>query len=99
NGLKEAQPRLTVEQAKELSQQILNRIILIRVLETHGLQPYYSLVHQYMEWSKRVRNHERFPFFDTELMQTFDDIEMDLNTDLFKHTLMDRVRATLTDAD
>jgi len=98
NGLKQSQPNLTLDQAKALSQQILDRIILIRVLETHGLQPYYSLVRQYVNWETQTRNHHTFPFFDYELLRTFDDIEMDLNTDLFKRTLMEKVADSLKEA-
>ncbi len=97
NGLKQSQPHLALEQAKALSQQILDRIILIRVLETQGLHPYYSLVRQYVNWTSQVRNHDSFPFFNHELLRTFDDIEKDLNTDLFKDSLMEQVRSRLTD--
>ena len=98
NGLKQSQPLLSLEQTKSLSQQILDRIILIRVLETQGLHPYYSLVRQYVNWFANVRNHDKFPFFTNELTRTFDDIEKDLNTDLFKDTLMEQAKAQLKDA-
>lgn len=97
NGFKQSQPELTLEEIKALSQQILNRIIFIRVLETYGLQRYYSLVRQYDNWKSGVRNTDRFPFFDHELMLTFKDIELDLNTDLFKNTLIEEACARLTD--
>ena len=95
NGLRQSQPLLSLEEAKAISQQILDRIMLIRVLETQGLHPYYSLVRQYDNWQQQVRNHESFPFFNRELMRTFDDIEQDLNTDLFKDTLMEQIRQKL----
>ncbi len=91
NGLKQSQPNLTIEHIKALSQQILNRIIFIRVLETYGLHPYYSLVRQYENWKRDVRNSDRFRFFDHQLMRTFMDIELDLNTDLFKNALIEEV--------
>ena len=97
NGFKQSQPDLTLEEVKGLSQQILNRIIFIRVLETYGLQRYYSLVRQYDNWKGRVRNTDQFPFFDNELLLTFKDIELDLNTDLFKDTLIQQVCARLSD--
>jgi len=97
NGLKQSQPELSLEQAKTLSQQILNRIIFIRVLETYGLHPYYSLVREYENWQREVRNTDRFPFFDQRLMTTFKDIEIDLNTELFKNTLIEEICASLTD--
>lgn len=97
NGFKQAEPNLKLEQVKILSQQILNRIIFIRVLETYGLHPYYSLVRQYENWKRERRNQNRFPFFDHELMPTFIDIELDLNTELFKNTLMEQVCTELTE--
>ncbi len=97
NGLKQSQPDLTLEQIKSLSQQILNRIIFIRVLETYGLHPYYSLVRQYENWKRDVRNSDRFPFFDYQLMRTFIDIELDLNTDLFKNAVIEEVCNQLTE--
>jgi type I restriction-modification system DNA methylase subunit len=97
NGLKQSQPDLTLEQTKSLSQQILNRIIFIRVSETYGLHPYYSLVRQYESWKRDIRNSDRFPFFELQLMRTFMDIELDLNTELFKNTLIEDVCAKLTD--
>ncbi len=97
NGLKQSQPDLTLEQVKALSQQVLNRIIFIRVLETFGLHPYYSLVRQYENWKRDVRNKESFPFFDNQLMRTFMDIELDLNTDLFKNSLVEDVCAELSE--
>ena len=99
NGLKVSQSHLTLEQAKALSQQILDRIILIRVLETEGLHPYYSLVRQYVHWTENIRNYDIFPFFKEVLMRTFSDIEKDLNTDLFKDSLMEQVRTRLTDVE
>ncbi len=97
NGLKQSQPDLTLEQVKALSQQVLNRIIFIRVLETFGLHPYYSLVRQYENWKRDVRNKESFPFFDNQLMRTFMDIELDLNTELFKNSLVEDVCAELSE--
>jgi type I restriction-modification system DNA methylase subunit/predicted RNA-binding Zn-ribbon protein involved in translation (DUF1610 family) len=96
NGLKQSQSELTLEQAKTLSQQILNRIIFIRVLETYGLHPYYSLVREYESWQREVRNADSFPFFDERLMTTFKDIELDLNTELFKNALIEEICASLT---
>ncbi len=96
NGLKQSQPNLTLEQVKALSQQVLNRIIFIRVLETFGLHPYYSLVRQYENWKRDVRNQDSFPFFDNQPMRTFMDIELDLNTELFKNSLVEDVCAELT---
>ena len=52
NGLKQSQPALTLEQITTLSQQILDRIILIRMLETQGLYSHYSLVRQYQHWAE-----------------------------------------------
>lgn len=97
NGLKQSQPDLNLEQMKALSRQILNRIIFIRILETYGLHPYYSLVRQYDTWRRDVRNTDQFPFFDLQLMRTFMDIELDLNTDLFKNALIEDICARLTD--
>lgn len=97
NGLKQSQPELSLAQAKALSQQILNRIIFIRVLETYGLHPYYSLVREYENWQREVRNADRFPFFEERLMVTFMDIELDLNTELFKNTLIEEICASLSD--
>lgn len=97
NGFKQSQPDLTLEEVKGLSQQILNRIIFIRVLETYGLQRYYSLVRQYDNWKEKVRHADQFPFFDNELLLTFKDIELDLNTDLFKDTLIEQICARLSD--
>lgn len=97
NGFKQSQPDLTLEEVRGLSQQILNRIIFIRVLETYGLQRYYSLVRQYDNWKEKVRHADQFPFFDNELLLTFKDIELDLNTDLFKDTLIEQICARLSD--
>lgn len=97
NGLKQSQPDLTLEQAKSLSQQILNRIIFIRVLETYGLHPYYSLVRQYESWKRDIRNTDSFPFFEHQLMRTFMDIELDLNTELFKNTVIEEICIQLSE--
>lgn len=96
NGFKQSQPELSLSEVKTLSQQILNRIIFIRVLETFGLHPYYSLVRQYENWRREVRNTDRFPFFNDQLMKTFVDIELDLNTDLFKNDFIEDVCKRLT---
>ncbi len=96
NGLKQSQPDLTLDEVKALSQQILNRIIFIRVLETYGLHTYYSLVRQYENWKRDVRNTDRFPFFNDQLMRTFIDIELDLNTELFKNDLIEEMCKKLT---
>jgi hypothetical protein len=86
NGYRTSTPALTVDEAKQLSQQMLDRLILVRVLETSGLQPYYSMVRQFDHWRRSTRNKDKLPFYD-ELRHEFVDLELDLNTELFKDDL------------
>jgi len=86
NGYRASTPALTVDEAKALSQQMLDRLILVRVLETSGLQPCYSMVRQFEHWRRFTRNKDKLPFYD-ELQRAFVDLELDLNTELFKDDL------------
>jgi len=94
NGFRVANPNLSVDQARQLSQQVLDRIILIRVLETNGLQSYYSVVREFDYWQSFTRNKDRLPFYDV-LHRTFKDLELDLNTELFKDDLTNSISESL----
>lgn len=86
NGYKQLTPKLTLDHARLLSEQLLSRIILIRVLESCGLQTNYSLVKMFNHWNEFTRNKDKLPFhFDVNMM--FFDLEYDLDTDLLKPDL------------
>lgn len=83
NGLLQAAPQLELQQVRALSAQILDRLILIRFLETRGLHTYYSIPQVFRVWSDMTRNKALFPFYG-ELAKVFRDLESVFNTELLK---------------
>ena len=83
NGFLKAQPDLALDLAAQYSQQLLDRLIFLRILESKGLHTYYSIPKHWAHWKSMTRNRSRFPFTD-ELGRIFRDVELDLNTELLK---------------
>lgn len=88
NGIYKAHPNLSLAQVKEASQVILNRFLLVRLLEAHGNEPFYSLGQLYNFWEKSFRNK---PFCDL-LKEKFHDTWVSYNTELFAESWVDRLQ-------
>lgn len=90
NGLLTVAPQLNIGQVRALSAVILDRLILVRFLESRGLQNYYSLVKLFRTWDENTRNKSAFPFYG-ELATVFRDLELDFDTELLKEEAVDAV--------
>ena len=88
NGIYKAHPNLSLAQIKEASQVILNRFLLVRLLEAYGNEPFYSLGQFYNLWSKSFKNT---PFFDL-LRDKFRDTWVSYNTELFAASWVDQLQ-------
>ncbi|MCM8774532.1 MAG: N-6 DNA methylase [Candidatus Omnitrophica bacterium] len=87
NGFYKSNPKLTIEELKTASQQIIDRLIFIRLLETEILRPYGWLIKQYNLWKESV--NAKFTPFAHQLKLIFKDIERDFNTELFRQGICD----------
>lgn len=83
NGIRAANPHAPLADIARASALLLNRAIFVRVLETLGLHVYYSVPKEWHHWKTVVRNVRQFPFRDV-LNRLYNDLELDLNTDLLK---------------
>jgi type I restriction-modification system DNA methylase subunit len=88
NGIYKAHPDLSLNQIKEASQVILNRFLLVRLLEAYGNERFYSLGLLYESWRKSFKNK---PFFDL-LKQKFQDTWVSYNTELFAESWVDQLQ-------
>lgn len=57
NGLRRSDPSLELEAVRRASHRLLLRFLLVRVLEAHGNEPYFSLGRELQHW----RNSRRLP--------------------------------------
>jgi hypothetical protein len=87
NGIYKTDASLSLAQIKEASQLILNRFLLVRLLEAYGNEPFYSLGQLYNFWEKSFRNK---PFFDL-LKEKFHDTWVSYNTELFAESWVDQL--------
>lgn len=88
NGIYKADASLSVAQITEASQLILNRFLLVRLLEAYGNEPFYSLGQLYNLWEKSFKNK---PFFDL-LKEKFHDTWVSYNTELFAESWVDQLQ-------
>jgi hypothetical protein len=88
NGIHIADPKLSLAQIKEASQTILNRFLLIRLLEAYGQEPFYSLGQIYHLWEKGFKN----TLFFELLQKKFRDTWMSYNTELFTESWVDALK-------
>jgi len=89
NGYYEANRNLSVLQLKEVSQQILDRLIFIRMLETFRILPYNWLRGIYLRWKEGFIGLND-PFSEV-IRSQFARIESLYDTDLFLPKLCDRI--------
>lgn len=80
---------LSVEQLKEASQQILDRLIFIRMLETLRILPYNWLRNIYLRWNEGVVGLNE-PFSEV-IRQQFTRIESLYDTELFQRKVCDEL--------
>ncbi|MDQ3460088.1 MAG: N-6 DNA methylase [Deinococcota bacterium] len=79
NGIRQAQPELTLDEIRQASHLILLRFLFIRLLENYGQEPYYVLGRLYKSWEDAFRSK---PFIE-QLRSKFDDTWASYNTELF----------------
>jgi len=87
NGFFLANPNLTIEQLKETSQQVLDRLIFIRMLETLGILPPNWLGNIFAQW-QQGKNYLNKTFSEV-MREQFAAIESLYDTELFLHKLCD----------
>jgi type I restriction-modification system DNA methylase subunit len=87
NGIYKADASLPLAQIKEASQLILNRFLLVRLLEAYGNELFYSLGQLYNFWERSFKNK---PFFDL-LKEKFHDTWVSYNTELFAESWVDQL--------
>ena len=85
NGLRQGNPHLELTAIKAASQVFLNRLLLIRILEAYGQEPFYSLGKLHKGWSTSFRN---VPFME-QLIKKFQDTWLTYNTELFASSWVD----------
>ena len=90
NGLYESNKGLTIEEIKEVSQRILDRLIFIRMLETLGILPYNWLRNVFLRWQEGVIGLNQ-PFSKV-LRDNFLAIEDLYDTELFRPTPYDNLK-------
>ncbi len=88
NGIHMADPKLSLAQIKEASQTILNRFLLIRLLEAYGQERFYSLGQIYHLWEKGFKN----TLFFELLQKKFRDTWLSYNTELFTESWVDDLK-------
>jgi len=87
NGLYESNKGLTINEIKEASQRILDRLIFIRMLETLGILPYNWLRNVFLRWQEGLIGLNQ-PFSKV-LRSNFLAIEDIYDTELFLSTSYD----------
>jgi len=89
NGFSKTNPSLTLEQIKEASQQVLDRFIFIRMLETYGILPSNWLGNIFSRWHDG-EDYQNKTFAEV-MREKFAAIEDLYDTELFKPRLCDEV--------
>ncbi|MDD1427966.1 Eco57I restriction-modification methylase domain-containing protein [Dolichospermum sp. ST_sed9] len=88
NGIKKSQPNLKEDKIREAAQIILNRFLLIRLLETFSREmPFNYLGRVYYNWQQMFPN---LPFIE-QLRQAFRSTWVDYNTELFQPSWIDEL--------
>jgi len=88
NGIKASQPELGLEKIREASQVILNRFLLIRLLEAFSSEmPYNYLGRIYYNWQETFAD---LPFIE-ELRKGFRNTWVGYNTELFHPSWVDEL--------
>ena len=88
NGIKKSQPNLSLDKIREAAQIILNRFLLIRLLETFSREmPFNYLGRVYYNWQQTFPN---LPFIE-QLRQAFRSTWLDYNTELFQPSWIDEL--------
>ncbi|HED04607.1 MAG TPA: type IV site-specific deoxyribonuclease Eco57I, partial [Candidatus Fraserbacteria bacterium] len=87
NGIRRNYPQLSLTEIKEASQTLLNRLLLIRLLEAYGQESFYSLARLYDYWQTMFKNK---PFAEV-LQDKFRDTWASYNTELFSESLIDQL--------
>lgn len=88
NGIKKSHPDLSLDKIREAAQMILNRFLLIRLLETFSREmPFNYLGRVYYNW------HQTFPDlpFIEELRRAFRHTWVGYNTELFQSSWIDEL--------
>jgi type I restriction-modification system DNA methylase subunit len=88
NGIKKSQPNLALDKIRQAAQIILNRFLLIRLLETFSREmPFNYLGRVYYNWQQTFPN---LPFIE-QLRQAFRSTWLDYNTELFQPSWIDEL--------
>ena len=88
NGIQKSQPDLNLEQVREAAQVILNRFLLIRLLETFSREmPFNYLGRVYYNWEQ---NFPDLPFIE-DLRRVFHHTWVGYNTELFQASWIDEL--------
>ena len=88
NGIKASQPELSLDMIREASQVILNRFLLIRLLEAFSSEmPYNYLGRIYYNWQETFAD---LPFIE-ELRKGFRNTWIGYNTELFHPSWVDEL--------
>lgn len=90
NGLYESNMNLTINEIKEVSQRILDRLIFIRMLETLGILPYNWLRNIFLRWREGVIGLNQV--FSKVLRDNFLIIEDLYDTELFRPDPYDQLK-------
>jgi len=89
NGYYELDQSLSVDSLKEASQQTLDRLIFIRMLETLGILPFSWLRNIYIRWKEGVVGLSES--FSEIILKEFSRIESVYDTELFQKRLCDKL--------
>lgn len=87
NGLYRLNSKLTISELKRASQRLLDRLILIRILETSGVLPYEWLALRFRSWREGIIGLNKT--FGEVLQETFKEFESLYDTELFHHNHTD----------
>jgi hypothetical protein len=88
NGIKKSQPDLSLDKVREAAQVILNRFLLIRLLETFSREmPFNYLGRVYYNWQQTFAD---LPFIE-DLRRAFHNTWVGYNTELFQPSWIDNL--------
>ena len=88
NGIKKSQPHLSLDKIREAAQIILNRFLLIRLLETFSREmPFNYLGRVYHNWQQTFPD---LPFIE-DLRRAFHNTWVGYNTELFQPSWIDKL--------
>ena len=90
NGLYESNTDLTIDEIKEVSQRILDRLVFVRMLETLGILPYNWLRKIFLRWREGVIGLNQA--FSRVLRDNFLTVEDLYDTELFRSDPHDQLK-------